>query len=86
MQFSTTASAPARSRAGCALIPVLDGKLCGSGAQAIDEANGDRLSRLLDSGDLAKKAGSTLSTHLDGGIARVVLASFGEADEATEKA
>ncbi len=86
MQFSTTTSAAARSRAGCALIPVLDGRLCGGAAQAIDEANGGRLSRLLDSGDLAKKAGSTLSAHLDGGIARVVLASFGDGEEANEKA
>ncbi|HLT28345.1 MAG TPA: leucyl aminopeptidase [Zeimonas sp.] len=86
MQFSTTTSAPARARAGCALVPVVDGKLCGSAAQAIDEASGGRLSRLLESGDLAKKAGSTLSAHLDGAIARVVLASFGPGDEANEKA
>ncbi len=86
MQFSTTTSAPARARAGCALVPVLDGKLCGDAAQAIDEANGGRLSRLLGSGDLARKAGSTLSTHLDGTIARVVLASFGEGKQAKEKA
>ncbi len=86
MQFSTTTSAPARARAGCALVPVLGAKLCGDAAKAIDEANGGRLSRLLGSGDLAKKAGSTLSTHLDGTIARVVLASFGEGKQATEKA
>ncbi len=86
MQFSTTTSAPARTRAGCALVPVLDGKLCGSAAQAVDEASGGRLSRLLASGDLAKKAASTLSTHLDGSLARVVLASFGEGKEAGEKA
>jgi len=85
MQFSTTTSAPARSRTGCALVPVLDGKLCGSTAQAIDEANDGRLTRLLKSGDLKKKAGSTLSTHLDGAIARVVLASFGEGKQASEK-
>ncbi len=86
MQFSTTTSAPVRSRAGCALVPVLDGKLLGEGAKAIDEASGGRLSRWIRSGDLAKKKGSTLSVHLDGAIARVVLASFGEGGEVPEKA
>ncbi|MCD6681450.1 MAG: leucyl aminopeptidase [Burkholderiaceae bacterium] len=85
MKFSTTTSAAARARAGVALVPVLGGRLCGSAAQAIDEANGGRLSRLLASGDLGKKAAATLSTHLDGSIARVVLASFGKDKEANEK-
>ncbi len=84
MQFSTTTSAAARWRTGCALVPVFDGTLVGDAAQALDAGCDARLSRLLASGDLPAKAGSILTAHLDGAVARVVLVSFGESGSARD--
>ncbi len=85
MQFSTTTSALARMRSGCALVPVLAGSQLGEGGKTLDAAGNGRLSRLIAAGDLAAKAGSTLVVHLDGAIERVVLVSLGEEAEIAEK-
>jgi leucyl aminopeptidase len=84
MQFSTKTSAPEKTKTGCAIVPVIRGELCGDAARAIDRACGGKLSALLKQGDLADKAGSTLLTHLDGGISRVLLVSLGKSDESRE--
>ncbi|MEY3665622.1 MAG: hypothetical protein RLZZ153_1804 [Pseudomonadota bacterium] len=84
MQFSTKTSAPEKTKTGCAIVPVIRGELCGDAARAIDRACGGKLSALLKQGDLAEKAGSTLLTHLDGGISRVLLVSLGKSDDSRE--
>ena len=84
MQFSTKTSAPEKTKTGCAIVPVIRGELCGDAARAIDRACGGKLSALLKQGDLADKAGSTLLTHLDGGISRVLLVSLGKSDDSRE--
>ncbi|RPH67183.1 MAG: leucyl aminopeptidase [Burkholderiales bacterium] len=85
MQFSTRTTAPERIRAGCALVPVLAGKELTDGGKALDAAHGGRLARMIRSGDLPAKAGSTLLVQLDGALPRVLLVSLGETREASEK-
>ncbi len=85
MQFSTRTTAPERVRAGCALVPVLAGKELTDGGKALDAAHGGRLVKMIRSGDLPAKAGSTLLVQLDATLPRALLVSLGEAREATEK-
>ncbi len=85
MQFSTRTTAPERVRAGCALVPVLAGKELTGGGKALDAAHGGRLVKMIRSGDLPAKAGSTLLVQLDATLPRALLVSLGEAREATEK-
>src|SRR5690606_13330211 len=61
-------------------------KELGESGKALDAAMDGRLGRLIASGDLAPKAGSTLLAHLDGPLERAVLVSLGDSDEVTEKA
>ena len=85
MQFSTRTTAPERMRAGCALVPVLAGKELTDGGKALDAAHGGRLMKMVRSGDLPAKAGSTLLVQLDGALPRALLVTLGDAREATEK-
>jgi leucyl aminopeptidase len=85
MQFSTKTTAPERVRTGCVILPVVGAKTFTAGGQAIDAAQGGRLSTLLGKGDLKAKAGSTLLVHLEGPAARALLVSVGPEGESTDK-
>ncbi len=86
MQFSTRTTPPGRARADCALVPVLAGKELTAGGREIDAVHGGRLAKMIRSGDLPAKAGSTLLVQLDGHLPRALLVSMGEAREATARA
>ena len=86
MQFSTRTTSPGRLRADCALVPVLAGKELTTGGRELDAAHGGRLAKMIRTGDLPSKAGSTLLVQLDGHLPRALLVSMGEAREATAKA
>jgi len=73
-------------RADCALVPVLAGKELTAGGKEIDAVHGGRLAKMIRSGDLPAKTGSTLLVQLDGHLPRVLLVSMGEARESTPKA
>jgi len=61
------------------------GKDLTEGGKALDAAHEGRLAKMIRSGDLPGKAGSTLLVQLDGALPRVLLVSMGEAAEASEK-
>ncbi|ODS95017.1 MAG: leucyl aminopeptidase [Lautropia sp. SCN 69-89] len=86
MQFSTRTTPPGRMRADCALVPVLAGKELTAGGKEIDAVHGGRLAKMIRSGDLPAKAGSTLLVQLDGHLPRALLVSMGEARECTPRA
>ncbi|UCE32588.1 MAG: leucyl aminopeptidase [Burkholderiales bacterium] len=86
MQFSVKTSAPEKAKTDCAIVPVSGAKELTAGGRAIDAALDGALARGLKSGDLAKKAGSTLMLPGGVGIRRVLLVSLGQDAEATEKA
>ncbi|KAA0218947.1 MAG: leucyl aminopeptidase [Lautropia sp.] len=86
MQFSTRTTPPGRARADCALVPVLAGKELTAGGREIDAVHGGRLAKVIRSGDLPAKAGSTLLVQLDGHLPRALLVSMGEAREAAARA
>jgi len=85
MKFSTRAASIERIRTGCVWLPVVGGKQFTASGTALDAATSGRLTAALASGDLAAKAGSTLLVHLDGGVRRALLVSFGEEAEVSEK-
>ena len=84
MQFTIKPPVGDKLRTQCLILPVHAGKLSPTGA-AVDSRLDKALGAALKSGDLAKKAGSTLLLRQAGGIARIVLVSVGDADEVTEK-
>jgi leucyl aminopeptidase len=84
MQFSTKTSAPEKTRTGCAIVPVVAGALTAAG-KAVDAAVDGRVTAALRGGDLAGKAGSTLLLQAGGPIQRVLMVSFGEQRDVTEK-
>jgi leucyl aminopeptidase len=84
MQFTTKPLVADKLRTQCLILPVRAGKLSPTGS-AVDGRLDKALSTALKSGDLAKKAGSTLLLRHGGAINRIVLVSLGDADELTEK-
>jgi len=73
-------------RADCALVPVLAGKELTAGGKEIDAVHGGRLAKMIRSGDLPAKAGSTLLVQLDGHLPRALLVSMGEPRECAPRA
>ncbi|HRO59586.1 MAG TPA: leucyl aminopeptidase, partial [Burkholderiaceae bacterium] len=85
MKFSTRSAAVERLRTEAIWLPVIGGKQLGRSGEALDKASGGRISAALASGDLAAKAGSTLLVHLDAGVRRALLVSFGDDAQVSEK-
>ncbi len=85
MQFTIKSPVSDKLRTQCLILPVHAGKLSPTG-EAVDGRLDRSLTAALKSGDLARKAGSTLLLRGTGGIARIVLVSVGEADNVGEKA
>jgi leucyl aminopeptidase len=84
MQFTIKPLVTDKLRTQCLVLPVQAGKLTLTGS-AVDSRLDKALTVALKSGDLAKKAGSTLLLRSAGAIGRVVLVSMGDGDEVTEK-
>ena len=84
MQFTIKPLVTDKLRTQCLVLPVQAGKLTPTGS-AVDSRLDKALTVALKSGDLAKKAGSTLLLRSAGAIGRVVLVSMGDGDEVTEK-
>ncbi len=84
MQFTIKPPVSEKLRTQCLILPVHAGKLTPTG-MAVDSRLDKALSGALKSGDLAKKAGSTLLLRHSGSISRIVLVSMGTADEVSEK-
>ena len=84
MQFTIKPLVTDKLRTQCLVLPVQDGKLTPTGSE-VDGRLDRALTAALKSGDLAKKAGSTLLLRSPGAISRVVLVSMGDSDEISEK-
>ena len=84
MQFTIKPLVTDKLRTQCLVLPVQNGKLTATGSE-VDGRLDKALTAALKSGDLAKKAGSTLLLRSPGAIGRVVLVSLGEGDEVSEK-
>jgi leucyl aminopeptidase len=84
MQFSIKTSSPDKTRTACAIVPVVAGKPTAAG-EALDSALGGAIAGALAGGDLAAKAGSTLLLAPGGNVQRVLLVSFGEEPEVSDK-
>ena len=84
MQFTIKPLVTDKLRTQCLVLPVQAGKLSLTGT-AVDGRLDKALTAALKSGDLAKKAGSTLLLRNSGAIGRVVLVSVGDSDEVSEK-
>ena len=84
MQFTIKPLVADKLRSQCLVLPVQAGKLTPTGS-AIDARLDKALTAALKSGDLAKKAGSTLLLRSAGAVSRILLVSVGDADEVTEK-
>ena len=84
MQFTIKPPVTDKLRSQCLILPVQAGRLSATGL-AIDARLDKALTSALKSGDLARKAGSTLLLRGTGGIGRFLLVSVGEGDTVSEK-
>ncbi|MGE0799245.1 MAG: leucyl aminopeptidase [Lautropia sp.] len=84
MQFTLKPSLSDKPRSQCLILPVQAGRL-GAAGSAVDARLDGALAAALKSGDLAKKAGSTLLLRGAGGLARVLLVSVGDGETVSEK-
>jgi leucyl aminopeptidase len=84
MQFTIKPLVAEKLRTQCLVLPVQAGRLTPTGS-ALDSRLDKTLTAALKSGDLAKKAGSTLLLRGTGSITRILLVSVGDADEVSEK-
>ena len=88
MQFSVTTDSPATRATGCVILPLFESGSMAAATQAVDEACGGVLGRLVESGDASAKPGRTrLLPGLEGIAAeRVLLTGCGKEDAFNAKA
>ena len=88
MQFSVTTDSPASRATGCVILPLFENGPMTAATQAVDEACGRVLGRLVEIGDASAKPGRTrLLPGLEGIAAeRVLLTGCGKEDEFDAKA
>ena len=85
MEFSIKVSGADRLKTSCLMVPVASNKQMSVSAAALDTAVGGAISVALKSGDLPSKAGSTLLVRTGKPIARVLLVSFGDTKDVSER-
>ena len=88
MQFSVTTDSPASRATGCVILPLFESGPMAAATQAVDEACGGVLGRLVESGDASAKPGRTRLLPGLAGIAaeRVLLTGCGKEDAFNAKA
>lgn len=88
MKFQLKAGAPEKQKTACLILGVFEKRKLSAPAQAVDEASGGVLQKLLATGDMEGKAGQTLLTHHVEGIAaeRVLLVGCGKPSQFDAKA
>jgi leucyl aminopeptidase len=86
MEFSIKSGSPEKSRAGCVVVGVFEGRKLSPSAQALDRASRSQLSTILKRGDLEGKLGGILMLHDVRGVAaeRVLLIGLGREREFAE--
>ncbi len=87
MEFSIKSGTPEKQRSGCIVVGIFESRTLSPAAVAIDRASKNHLSKLLKSGDLDGKSGTTLLLHGVPGILaeRVLLVGLGKEKEFGDK-
>jgi leucyl aminopeptidase len=87
MEFSIKNGNPEKQRNDAVIIGIFESRKLTVAAEAIDLASGGAITRVLKTGDLDGKLGSTLVLHQLEGVAapRVVLVGLGKANEFRER-
>ncbi len=80
LEFSTTKDAPETAISPCVVVGVYDDRMLSSAAARIDEKSDGAIKRLIDSGDISGKLGSSTLLFAQPGInaARVLVIGLGE--------
>ncbi len=80
LTFSQTSDSPESADVACAIVGVYEDRILSSAATRIDDASTGALTRLIDSGDVSGKLGSTAMLFGLGGskAARVLVVGLGE--------
>ncbi|WP_374260384.1 leucyl aminopeptidase [Zoogloea sp.] len=88
MEFTIKAGSPEKLKSGCIVVGTYAGGDLGAAAKAIDKASNGAISALIARGELDDKTGATLMLHDLPGVAspRVLVVSFGKADDLSDKA
>lgn len=86
MQYFGTTDALATHKTDCIAVAVFEQGQLSASAQAINELSNDRISRIVDRGDISGKAGQTAMLHDLEGIksTRILLVGCGKQDKVTE--
>jgi len=87
MEFSIKNGNPEKQRNDAVIVGIFESRKLTAAAEAIDLASGGAITRVLKTGDLDGKLGSTLVLHQLEGVAapRVVLVGLGKANEFRER-
>jgi leucyl aminopeptidase len=88
MEFSIKSGSPEKSRAGCVVVGVFEGRKPSASCQAIDAASKNAVSEVLRKGDLEGGLGKTLLLHNLRGVPaeRVLLVGLGRERDLGEAA
>lgn len=86
MQYFVTSDALASLETDCLVVAIYDGGELSASAAQLDEDTQGAVQRVIDSGDIAGKAGQTLFIHHVSGIKsnRILLVGFGKKGKTTE--
>lgn len=86
MQYFGTTDALATHKTDCIAVAVFEQGQLSASAQAINELSNNRISRIVDRGDISGKAGQTAMLHDLEGIksTRILLVGCGKQDKVTE--
>ena len=87
VEFSIKQSSPEKQRSACVVLGVFEGGQLTPAAHLFDQAADRQLSKLIASGDMTGKAGSTVMLHMLCGVSaeRVLLVGLGKPDEFNAK-
>ncbi len=88
MEFSIKSVGPEQQQSACVVVGVFASRKLTAAAQALDAASGQRISALVERGDMDGKAGSTLLLHdlPQTQCARVLLVGLGKEKDFHEQA
>ncbi len=87
MEYAVRSGNLAKSRAQCIIVPIYEPLEMSAPAQALNQASGGQINKILKRGDLKPKAGQTLLLHDVANInaQRVLLVNMGPRDIGFDK-
>ena len=87
MEFSIKRGSPEKQQSACIVVGIFESHKLSAAAEAVDKAAAGQLSKVLASGDMEGKSGTTLLLHGVPGVAaaRVLLVGLGKEKEFKDK-